>query len=468
MQSGTFTVTLRVTDTSGDSDTDTLDITVSSGPAARIDSPSAGTTWGAGQAFSFSGGGTDVDGSALPASALDWAVLLRHCAGPDCHEHQIGDYPDTAAGSFTAPDHAEPGQIEVRLTATYSNGQTEVKTVDLAPRTVDVSLGATPAGAAMTLNGEAVTAPATHPVVVDSTNTLDAPVSQAIGNTTYRFSSWSDGQQRSRSFTASGNRSFSATFVPFTPGTQTLTFAPEADVRAEAAQPASNFGTENRLRTDGNGTIAIEESYLRFQVAGITGRVTSAKLRLRSTTNTADGPAVRGTTNAWSETGLTWSQPPGAHDRRGQRRGRDRHQPMGRVGRDRPAHRRRAAEPAPLPAGGRRPLFPLARGEHAEQPPAARGHASRTTRTRGRRAHLRCGPRWCPRTSPARLRTGSTARRSPIPPAARPGGARRTSRSAPRTRTAGRPPSSGWSATRSCRGSPRRPRTRPTWRSTRT
>ncbi len=310
MQSGTFTVALRVTDTSGDSDTDTLDITVGNGPSARIDSPGTSTTWGAGQAISFSGGGTDVDGGALPASALDWAVLLRHCAGPDCHQHQIGDYPDTAAGSFTAPDHAEPGQIEVRLSATYSNGQTEVKTVDLAPRTVDVSLGATPTGAAITLNGAAITAPATHPVVVDSSNTLDAPVSQAIGNTTYRFSSWSDGQQRARSFTASGNRSFSATFVPFTPGTQTLTFAPEADARAEAAQPASNFGTENRLRTDGNGTIGIEESYLRFQVAGITGRVTSAKLRLRSTTDTDDGPAVRGTTNTWSETGLTWANRP--------------------------------------------------------------------------------------------------------------------------------------------------------------
>ena len=36
----------------------------------------------------------------------------------------------------------------MRLTATYSDGQTEVKTAALAPRTVDVSLTATPAGAA--------------------------------------------------------------------------------------------------------------------------------------------------------------------------------------------------------------------------------------------------------------------------------------------------------------------------------
>ena len=146
-------------------------------------------------------------------------------------------------------------------------------------------------------------------MVVGSTTTLDAPASQAVGNTTYRFSSWSDGQQRSRSFTASGNRSFSATFAPHTPGTQTLTFAPEADARVDETQPGSNFGTENRLRTDG-GSDPDVESFLRFQVAGISGRVTSAKLRLRSITNTSNGPAVRGTTNGWSETGLTWSNRP--------------------------------------------------------------------------------------------------------------------------------------------------------------
>ena len=77
-----------------------------------------------------------------------------------------------------------------------------------------------------------------------------------------------------------------------------------------------------------------EASFLRFQVAGITGRVTSAKLRLRSITDTGDGPAVRGTTNDWSETGVTWSNRPAPIGAASQRRRRDRHQPVGRVGRD--------------------------------------------------------------------------------------------------------------------------------------
>jgi hypothetical protein len=246
----------------------------------------------------------------VPVEGLDWAVALRDCAGGDCHDHAIGDFPDTPAGSFTAPDHAEPGQIEVRLTVTYPDATTDVKTVSLAPRTVDVSLSATPTGAAVTLNGASVATPATRPVVSDSTNSLDAPPTQALDNRTYRFSSWSDGQRPARTFTATADRSFAATFVPVEPGTQTVTFAAEADARVEAAQPDSNFGTDTRLRTDGSGTMPTEESFLRFQVAGLSGRVATAKLRLRSDTGTVNGPAARGVGNSWSETGLTWNSRP--------------------------------------------------------------------------------------------------------------------------------------------------------------
>ena len=49
LQGGTFTVTLRVTDTSGATATDTLTITVGSGPMGSIDTPAAGTTWATGR-----------------------------------------------------------------------------------------------------------------------------------------------------------------------------------------------------------------------------------------------------------------------------------------------------------------------------------------------------------------------------------------------------------------------------------
>ena len=98
---GTYTVTLRVTDTSGASDTDTLTITVGERPGRRRSTrPAAGTTWGAATAIAFSGIGDGRRGRrARRASALDWAVVLRPLRAPgNCHEHQIGDFPDTAGG----------------------------------------------------------------------------------------------------------------------------------------------------------------------------------------------------------------------------------------------------------------------------------------------------------------------------------------------------------------------------------
>ena len=305
---GTYTVTLRVTDTAGATDTDTLTIEAATGPSAWIDSPAPSATWGASQQISFSGGAVDASGVPVPAEGLDWTVTLHDCAGVGCHDHPIGDFPDASSGTFTAPDHAAPGQIEVQLTVTYPDATTDVRSVSLDPRTFDVALAGTPTGATVTLNGESVTTPATRAVVDGSSNSLEPPASQTIGHRTYRFSSWSDGQPAARNFTATANRSFAATFVPVEPGTQTVTFAPEADARVELTQPGANFGTEDRLRTDGGGDAV--ESLLRFQVAGISGRVTGAKLRLRSITDTDDGPVVRGTTNAWSETGITWSNRP--------------------------------------------------------------------------------------------------------------------------------------------------------------
>ena len=310
MDAGTYTVTLRVTDTSGAFDTDTLTITVAGAPAATIASPTAATTWGTGQSIAFSGSGRDGQGNPLPASALDWTVVLHHCDGANCHDHPIGDFPDTAGGTFTAPDHVGPADVHVTLTATDTDGETDVKTVALAPRTANVSLSATPAGASVTLNGKDVATPATVAVVQGSTNSLGAPVTQAVGGTTLRFSSWSDGQPQSRTFAATADRSFAATFVPVTPGAQTVTFVPEADARVESLQPATNYAAD-RLRTDSvDATEGTAESLLRFQVGGISGRVTSAKLRLRAESATVDGPAVRGITNSWSETELVWANKP--------------------------------------------------------------------------------------------------------------------------------------------------------------
>jgi hypothetical protein len=91
-------------------------------------------------------------------------------------------------------------------------------------------------------------------------------------------------------------------------GLRTLRFAPIADSRVEAANSGTNYGTQTKLRTDGSPQV---ESLLRFNVAGITGTVQSAKLRLSALADgTADGPALYTAAGGWTETGVKWSNRP--------------------------------------------------------------------------------------------------------------------------------------------------------------
>ena len=88
----------------------------------------------------------------------------------------------------------------------------------------------------------------------------------------------------------------------------TLTFSPLADARVDEATPETNFGTSIRLQA--TASLPRRESYLRFNLSGISGPVLSAKLRLSATTDgTKDGPALFRAGDSWSESGLTWAEP---------------------------------------------------------------------------------------------------------------------------------------------------------------
>jgi hypothetical protein len=87
-----------------------------------------------------------------------------------------------------------------------------------------------------------------------------------------------------------------------------LTFGAEADARVQESSPGTNYGT-SYLRADGAADPDVD-SYLRFTVSGVTGTVTSAKLRLYAYTGSGNGPAVFSTSNSWSELGLTWTNRP--------------------------------------------------------------------------------------------------------------------------------------------------------------
>lgn len=89
--------------------------------------------------------------------------------------------------------------------------------------------------------------------------------------------------------------------------TSTRTFSAIADARVVESSPTSNFGAETRLVADLDPR---QESYLRFSVSGVTGRVTRAVLRLYALDGTSKGPRVFVPSGDWTEGGLTWSNRP--------------------------------------------------------------------------------------------------------------------------------------------------------------
>ena len=93
------------------------------------------------------------------------------------------------------------------------------------------------------------------------------------------------------------------TFVPLI-----LTFFSTADARVLSANPTTNYGTAVRLDVDSPG----EQSYIRFNVSGVSGSIVNAKIRLWVTNGSSNGPSLYLTSNTWAENTITWNNKPAA------------------------------------------------------------------------------------------------------------------------------------------------------------
>jgi len=89
-----------------------------------------------------------------------------------------------------------------------------------------------------------------------------------------------------------------------------ITFIAEADSRVSEAYPATNYGNSTYIQVDGASDPDVE-GFIRFTVAGVSGTIQNATLRVYDTTNgSVNGPAVYGTSTSWTETGITWNNRP--------------------------------------------------------------------------------------------------------------------------------------------------------------
>ena len=154
---------LKVTDTHGGTDTEQATIEVDNAPpVVTIASPLPTLTWKVADPINFSGSAVDPQDGPLPATALEWSILLHHCPS-DCHLHTIQTIGDVTSGSFAAPDHEYPSWIELKLTATDSLGLQGSASVLLYPQTVPIALGTIPSGLQLSWDDLAGASPSIRP-----------------------------------------------------------------------------------------------------------------------------------------------------------------------------------------------------------------------------------------------------------------------------------------------------------------
>jgi hypothetical protein len=83
----------------------------------------------------------------------------------------------------------------------------------------------------------------------------------------------------------------------------TVTFSASADTYVDSSRPTVNFGSLNKLRSDGSPVV---RSYLRFDVQGLSGSVTKATLSLLPASSLAAVLTAHSVAdNGWSESTLT-------------------------------------------------------------------------------------------------------------------------------------------------------------------
>jgi glucose/arabinose dehydrogenase/Ca2+-binding RTX toxin-like protein len=259
---GTYTASLQVRDNHGAlSDRATVQIDAGNeAPELAITSPSADLLFRVGQQITLNGSATDQEDGQLPASSFSWEVLKHHNGS---HSHVVFE----GAGNnltFTAPPPEELSStgtgnyLEVRFTATDSEGLSKTLTQELQPNRVNVlfetKVESNPSTLSVQINGQAFTTPRTLVSWEGYNLRVNAPSPQTLSGTTYVFSSWSDGKgQQHDIVTGATPSTYTATFKACT---KTGTSGADVLDGTSSADVLCGLGGNDQIRGfGGNDTI---------------------------------------------------------------------------------------------------------------------------------------------------------------------------------------------------------------------
>jgi glucose/arabinose dehydrogenase/PKD repeat protein len=214
---GTYPASLRVRDDHG-AVSQAATVTIDAGneaPDPTITSPSVSLHFRVGQQITLNGSATDQEDGQLPANSFSWEVLKHH-NGDHTHPYFSGNGNNL---TITAPppeglSSTGPGSyLEVRFTATDSEGLSKTVTQELQPNRVNLTFESNPSALSLQADDVTFAAPRTLVSWEGYELSVNAPSPQTLSGMTYGFSSWSDGKgQTHEVVTGASPNTYTATF----------------------------------------------------------------------------------------------------------------------------------------------------------------------------------------------------------------------------------------------------------------
>jgi glucose/arabinose dehydrogenase len=256
-QPGQYSARLSVSD--GVSTSISLPITISVGnrPTATILSPTDGSQFQAGDVISYSGTGTDADDGTLPASAFTWNIDFLH----EGHVHPGVPVTGVKSGTFTIPttghDFSGNTRYRITLTVTDSSGLTDVESVIIWPKKVNLSFDTAPTGLTLYLDGVAKLAPFVYDTLIGFNHAVEAR-SQTVGTTSYTFASWSDGGAAQHTIVVPPTaQSYTATFTVAQGPPPPLAFVQVSSATPQSSQQAVSLAFTQAQAAGDTNVVAI-------------------------------------------------------------------------------------------------------------------------------------------------------------------------------------------------------------------
>ncbi len=208
-------VTVRVSDGEFDS---IARVTIYPGdepPKPVIELPKPTMTWGVGQKITLIGSALNSNENKLTGLALYWSIRIAHCpTGPEnCHKHPLQVFAGLKEGSFLAPEHDYPSYIEITLRATDKRGLAASKTIQIDPRTVQLSMSSNPPGIPLTAGLLSKPSPFALTAIEGSHVPISAPQTVQVNGHTYTWQSWSDGGARTHTVLANASAGYEARYT---------------------------------------------------------------------------------------------------------------------------------------------------------------------------------------------------------------------------------------------------------------